>query len=168
MARVSWNNTAIAKELQGMEAQLDKIAFNMARNLAYEVRDKIKRRLPPDGSETLGMPNTFPGYAATGQLRRWIHARQPVRGVNGQYRALVGLGAHAPDKVRMRFMVHEFGKVIHAKPGGYLTFRVQGKWVRVRQVRIREKRFYRSAFEDSARMWRDMIYRNVIMFWPRR
>lgn len=167
MAKVSWNKTQMARELTGFEAKLDKIAFNTTRALSYEVRDKIKRRLPPDGSETFGMTNTFPGYAATGQLRRWIHARQPVRGVNGQYRALVGLGQNAPDAVKMRFMVHEFGKVIRARPGGYLRFQIKGRWVQVREVRIREKRFYRSAFEDSARQWPDMVYRNVIQFWPR-
>jgi hypothetical protein len=47
--------------------------------------------------------------------------------------------------------IHEFGGIIRAKnPSGYLTFRVRGQWVRVRQVRIRQKKYWRGATTSVA------------------
>jgi CxxC motif-containing protein (DUF1111 family) len=51
--------------------------------------------------------------------------------------------------------IHELGGVIRAKPdnraGGYLVFKIKGRWVKVRQVRIRRKRYFATGWRNGVR-----------------
>lgn len=105
---------------------------------AREVQLGIRDKLP--GYQTAA--GKFEGYAATGALRRAVSVTDPRR-IPGGHQAEVYL---APGQHMIYARIHEFGGIIRAKnPTGYLTFRVRGQWVRVRQVRIRQKKYWRGA-----------------------
>lgn len=80
----------------------------------------------------------FEGYAASGALMRSIKTTPPKQVRDGYESVLHVVGA----KQQMYGLVHEYGKVIRAKRGPYLVFRVQGQWVRVPEVTIRRKRWF--------------------------
>lgn len=107
---------------------------------AREVQLAIRDNLPGHRSAA----GKFQGYAATGALRRAVSVTAPRKTASG-YHSEVFM---APDKTRIYQSIHEYGGVIRAKAGnragGYLVFRVQGRWVKVRQVRIRQKKYFRS------------------------
>jgi phage gpG-like protein len=44
--------------------------------------------------------------------------------------------------------IHEYGGVIRPKAGQYLTFQVNGRWVRVRQVTIPARPYLKPAYEE--------------------
>ena len=105
---------------------------------AREVQLGIRDKLP--GYRTAA--GKFEGYAATGALRRAVSVTDPRKTAAG-YHAEVFL---APGRHMEYARIHEFGGIIRAKnPTGYLRFQVRGRWVRVRQVRIRQKKYWRGA-----------------------
>ena len=107
---------------------------------AREVQLAIRNNLPAYGTAA----GKFKGYAATGALRRAVSVTAP-RKTSAGYHSEVFM---SPDKTRIYQSIHEYGGVIRAKPGnragGYLVFRIMGRWVKVRQVRIRQKKYFRS------------------------
>jgi len=110
-----------------------------AREVQLAIRDKLPGYQTPAGK--------FEGYAATGALRRAVSVTDPRRTSDG-HQAEVYL---APGRHMIYAGIHEFGGIIRAKnPSGYLTFRVRGQWVRVRQVRIRQKKYWRGATTSVA------------------
>ena len=107
---------------------------------AREVQLAIRAKLPAYRTPT----GKFEGYAATGALRRAVSITAPRKTPNG-YHSEVFM---APDKTKVYQSIHEYGGIIRAKPGnragGYLVFRIMGRWVKVKQVRIRQKKYWRS------------------------
>lgn len=107
---------------------------------AREVQMAIRANLPGYRQAA----GKFKGYAATGALRRAVSVTAPRKTRDG-FASEVFM---APDKTRIYQSIHEYGGVIRAKPGnragGYLVFRVMGHWVKVKQVRIRQKKYWRS------------------------
>lgn len=107
---------------------------------AREVQLAIRNNLPGHRSAA----GKFQGYAATGALRRAVSVTAPRKTRDG-YHSEVFM---APDRTRIYQSIHEYGGVIRAKPGnragGYLVFRIMGRWVRVKSVRIRQKKYFRS------------------------
>lgn len=102
--------------------------------------ERIREQVPPGGS------GAFPGYAATGTLKAAITAGPVV--VNGDtYRSVVAVRGGA--KVQMYATVHEYGKVITARRKPYLVFRINGQWIRTKQVRIRAKRFFETGWNAA-------------------
>jgi hypothetical protein len=45
--------------------------------------------------------------------------------------------------------VHEYGMTIHARTKPYLHFQIGDKWIKTKQVRIRQKRFFRSGWDEA-------------------
>lgn len=81
----------------------------------------------------------FEGYAATGALRRAVSVTAPRRTRDG-YHAEVFM---APDRTQKYQAIHEYGGIIRARRRPYLVFNVKGRWVRVKQVQLRQKRYWR-------------------------
>lgn len=103
---------------------------------AREVQLAIRDNLP--GYRTGA--GKFEGYAATGELRRAVSVTDP-RKVRDGFHAEVFM---KPGRSSVYAAIHEYGGVITAKRGEYLKFQIKGRWVQVRQVRIRQKRYWRS------------------------
>lgn len=107
----------------------------------------IRNRIPPGATDTRGMASAFPGYAATGVLKSLVRAG-PVARQGHQYRARVGVEPHPVYPTIP--LVHEFGRVIRARRKKYLVFRIGEKWVKVRSVFIRPKRYFGSGWDAMA------------------
>lgn len=128
---------------------------------AAYARDRIQMRIPPGATNS-----SFPGYAATGQLKNAIVA-SPARQVGKEYVARVGLSQSAPRIVHIKAFVHEYGMVIHAKNGPYLIFQVQGKWVKVPSVTIRPKRFIAYGWRDARERFSEVLFDKLSRNWRR-
>lgn len=104
----------------------------------------IQRNIPPGASSLPGMPNQFPGYAATGRMKSQFR-RTPVIAQGNTIRA--GVQAEPSTPLMRRIMaVHERGAVITPRRAPFLVFRVGGRWVRTKRVFIRPKRYFASAY----------------------
>ena len=102
---------------------------------AREVQLAIRDNLPGHRSAA----GKFQGYAATGALRRAVSVTAPRKTAQG-YEAEVYM---MPDKTKVYQSIHEYGGIIRARRAPYLVFKVKGQWVRVKQVRIRQKKYWR-------------------------
>ena len=123
--------------------------------VANNARDEIRDRLPPGGSKSV-----FPGYAATGRLRNAI-VSESVQYDGQRYRARVGLSRGASPLLRTIASVHERGAVIRPRNQGYLTFQVQGRWVRTTQVRIRAKHYFSDGWVAASRRIPGLLTRYI-------
>ncbi len=115
-------------DLTAVSMQSCKLA---AREVQLAIRDKLPQYRTPAGK--------FEGYASTGALRRAVSVTVPRKTREG-WQAEVYM---MPDKTQKYQAIHEYGGIIRAKRAPYLVFNVKGRWVRVKQVRIRQKRYWR-------------------------
>ncbi len=132
--------------------------------IAGYARDTIRKRIPPGATTSSGMSNRFPGYAATGRLKGAVVAT-PVRREGDSFVSLVGIPPTADNLTLIKAYVHEFGKVIRTRRAPYLHFQVQGQWVKVKRVRIRAKRFFRSGWAEARHYFPDAMRRMVRSHW---
>lgn len=135
--------------------------------IAEYTRDTIRKRIPPGATTSSGMSNRFPGYAATGSLKSAVVAGT-VHTVGNTFVARVGVPASASELNRIKANVHEYGRVIKARRAPYLVFQVEGQWVKVKQVRIRAKRFFRSGWAEARYYFPEAMERLVRSRWPGR
>jgi hypothetical protein len=143
---------ALGSDMKRWASNVRKVATNQrgvisgaAELLAETARDEIRDRLPPGGSKSV-----FPGYAATGHLRRSI-VSEPVRYDGHRFRARVGLDRNASTLLRRIASVHERGAIIRPRRAPALVFQVQGRWVRTQQVRIRAKHYFSQGWAAASR-----------------
>ena len=57
--------------------------------------------------------------------------------------------------------IQEFWGTITAKNKKYLTFKINNKWVRVKSVKIRAKRYFQRAFDDNIKQISDIFNKNI-------
>lgn len=101
-----------------------------------ELRAGIRSNIPASRGQAAGK---FEGYAANGALWSDVQVTRARR--SGA--VVVGDVYMRPGRSRVYQWIHERGGVIRAKnPSGYLTFKIKGRWVRVKQVRIRKKEYF--------------------------
>lgn len=169
MPRYAQFNTAeLKRALRVHQTEYRQVLREAMPAISRNARDRIRNRIPPGATTRSGMTNPFPGYAATGNLKSNVVAG-PVKEVNGIYIANVGIAVHANRHTKMVFVVHEYGKVIHARPDnptGLMSFRVQGQWVRTPRVRIKAKRFFRSGWDEARRQFPEILNENIVQRWP--
>lgn len=108
-----------------------KVVQAAAREVQLAIRNNLPGYRTPAGK--------FEGYAATGALRRAVSVTAPRKTSQG-YHAEVFM---APGKTSVYASIHEYGGVIRARRKKYLRFKVRGRWVQVREVRIRQKKYWR-------------------------
>lgn len=144
--------------LKQHEQQLQRVASDAVYHAAIKARDRVTDRIPPGGR------GRFPGYAATGRMKTTFGASTPMR-VGNEVRSRMGIIASARPIDRIKAYVHEYGKVIRARRAPYLVFQVQGKWVSVKQVTIRPKRFFAEAWAETLRAGRSDIEQYIREHW---
>lgn len=161
------NIQAYRRALREAGADTQKVIRQALPMIARDVRDTIRKRIPPGSSSGSGMSSRFPGYAATGALKNSI-AAGPVRGTKTNFSCSVGLAANANRLTQIKARVHEYGMVIHARNAPRLVFQVQGRWVAVPRVRIRAKRFFRSGWAEAQRKFPELLGTYIQQRWPPR
>lgn len=133
---MSHNANEVLRSSRKLHSDLTAASLQVCKAAAREVQLAIRDNLP--GYRTPA--GKFEGYAATGALRRAVQVT-PVRKVREGFHAEVFM---APDRTSVYASIHEYGGIIRAKNKPYLRFKVRGQWVRVKQVRIRQKKYWRS------------------------
>ena len=141
MAQYTNNASEVLRSSRKLHSDLVSANRNACKAAAREVQLAIRDNLP--GYRTGA--GKFEGYAATGQMRRDVSTTEPRKTRNG-YEAEVFM---KPGPSLIRAPIHEYGGTIRARNKPYLVFKVRGQWVRVKQVRIRQKRFWRGVTPSS-------------------
>lgn len=158
---ITWHtrNTVMAlrKHLEGRQRAIRQGLLKVADAAVANVRKGI----PPTGHGIPGMENHFPGYAATGALSKAIDKGPLTNRGKNAYSIRVGLRG-GTSKVRMYGVVHEYGIVIHAKGNGYMTFKVKGQWVRVREVWIRPKGYFHAGWGLTEREFEKLVLEHIV------
>ena len=99
------------------------------------LRDAIREQIPPPRGA-----GNFPGYAATGTLRRAIVDTEPQnRPRANDWQVSVLVNESSPARVYAH--IHNVGGVIRAKNAPYLKFKIGNQWIQVKSVRIRRKSY---------------------------
>ena len=132
---MSHNANEVLRSSRKLHSDLVSANSRVTKAAAREVQLAIRDKLP--GYRTGA--GKFEGYAATGALRRAVSTTAPRKTRNG-YEAEVFL---APGPHMVYAAIHEYGGIIRARRAPYLVFKVKGQWVSVKQVRIRQKKFWR-------------------------
>ena len=135
MAQFANNANEVLRSSRKLHSDLTAANRNACKAAAREVQLAIRDKLP--GYRTPA--GKFEGYSATGQMKRDVSTTEPRKTRQG-YEAEVFM---RPGHSLAKAPIHEYGGVIRARNKPYLVFKVKGQWVRVKQVRIRQKRFWR-------------------------
>jgi hypothetical protein len=161
MTTVTHNTPDVIKSTRSVQKRFALGSRKAANRAGREIRDKIRDELPPGGNRPAG---NFEGYAAKGRLRRNVVATEPQqRPRAGDWAVTVVVRS---DSVTDKYArIHRDGGIIRARNKPYLHFKVKGRWVRVKQVRIRRKNYMadgtRKAMETLPRLIRGEIAREV-------
>lgn len=124
--------------------QQSEAARNSVNALAERGVRLVRQNIPPGAAPLPGMPNTFPGYAATGRMKSSF-VRTPVARIGNTWRSTVTAAPRSPLAARI-MAVHERGAVIVPRRAPALVFQIQGRWIRTQRVFIRPKRYFAAAY----------------------
>jgi uncharacterized protein YlbG (UPF0298 family) len=133
---MSHNANEVLRSSRKLHSDLTAASLQSCKMAAREVQLAIRDNLPQHHTGA----GKFEGYAATGALRRAVSVTAPRKTRQG-FEAEVYM---MPDKTKPYQSIHEYGGIIRARRKPYLVFKVKGQWVRTKQVRIRQKRYWRS------------------------
>lgn len=137
------NANEVLRSSRQLHRQLQAVTVQAVDKSADELQAAIRANIPHTRGQSAGR---FPGYAATGALWSDVQRTKARR---------VGLVTVAdvymrPGASRVYQRVHEHGGVIRAKNKPYLVFKIGGRWVRVKQVRIRKKEYFSGASQSRS------------------
>ena len=136
MATYTHNASEVLRSSRQLHRTMQGVTVQAVDAAADELRAAVRAGIPRSPGGRVG---NFPGYAATGALWNDV-ARTRARRAGKIVSADVYM---RPGRSRVYQRIHNDGGTIRAKnPTGYLTFKVRGQWVRVRQVRIRAKHYF--------------------------
>ena len=133
MATFTHNASEVLRSSKATRRQMRTAMFVANRRTADQGVEYTRGFIPPPQGA-----GRFPGYAATGALRNAVSARGPMP-ITGGVKSEIYM---KDDRTRIYRAIHEFGGIIRAKRAPYLVFKVKGQWVKVKQVRIRPKRYW--------------------------
>lgn len=109
-----------------------------------ELQAAIRSNIPRSRGQSAGR---FAGYAASGAL--WSDVQKTAARRAG---TVVTADVYMrPGRSRLYQRIHEHGGIIRARRKPYLVFKIGGRWVRVKQVRIRKKEYFSGATMQRAR-----------------
>ena len=145
---VTHNATEVAKSSKATKDQTTRAMHYANRKTADAAQSYVRRYIPPPKGASL-----FPGYAAKGALSNAVSVDGPIP-IAGGVKSDIFM---AQDRTRIYQRIHEYGGIIKARNKPYLVFRVQGRWVRTKQVTIRPKRYWYHG-------WRYGLQRFHLMF----
>ena len=122
----------LVRAMEKYETQWPKaIIRGFHRGLKFSHRYAITKRMAGGGSRAPSLPNKL--RIRSGKLRRTVAIIPPRRRSSGVFEG--GLKAGSASVIWAR--IHEYGGIIRARLARYLNFKTpDGKWHRVRQVRI--------------------------------
>lgn len=140
---INTNYARWRQSILGQQRNVKALIQDAVATVANEAVEIIRSRIPPGATNS-----AFPGYAAKGSLKNSFVA-DPPREIPGGYAARVGLSRTASDLNAKKAYVHEYGMTIHAKSKPYLHFKIGDTWIKTKQVHIRQKRFFRSGWEEA-------------------
>ena len=139
---VTHNATEVAKSSKATQQQVVKAMHYANRKTADAAQSYVRRYIPPPKGASL-----FPGYAAKGALSKAVSVDGPIP-ISGGVKSDIFM---AQDRTRIYQRIHEYGGIIKARVKPYLVFRVQGRWVRTKQVTIRPKRYWSSGWAHGVK-----------------
>lgn len=139
MAKLETNVQRVKKSVLDTQGRYTLNTRALARQMGREVRDSVRANVTP---RSIG--GVFEGYAMTSTL--WRHvvasaAKKATRAWTVRVRVLM------TGRVKLYALIHEIGGIIRAKSKPFLVFKIKGRWVRVKQVRIRRKLYFRKGVE---------------------
>ena len=132
---VTHNTPQVTEAYRRLEKKFAFATRKAASRAGREMRDAIREQIPPPKGA-----GKFPGYAATGTLRRAIVDTEPVnRPRANDWQVSVLVNESSPARVYAH--IHNVGGVIRAKNAPYLKFKIGNQWIQVKQVRIKRKNY---------------------------
>jgi hypothetical protein len=131
------------------------------------VRDLMRERIPPGATRSLGMPNVFPGYAATGHMKTTIVAGPVEERARGVYAVRVGMARGARKLDFIKAHVHERGMHIYPRRAKMLRFVINGEVIFARHVYIRPKRWASSAWDEATQLAPQMLHTRFLEMYGR-
>ena len=142
---MSHNANEVLRSSRQLHRQMQAVTVQAVDAGAEELQASIRRNIPASRGQRAG---AFEGYAASGAL--WSDVQRTKARRSGL--VTVSEVYMRPGRSRIYQRIHEHGGIIRAKnPSGYLRFKIKGRWVRVRQVRIRRKQYFSGPRVQSAR-----------------
>lgn len=141
---MSHNADEVRKSARQLHRNLQGVTVKAVDAGADELQTTIRSNIPHSRGQSAGR---FEGYAASGAL--WSDVQKTAAKRSG---TIVTADVYMrPGRSRLYQRIHEHGGVIRAKNKPYLVFKVKGRWVRVKQVRIRKKEYFSGATMQRAR-----------------
>jgi hypothetical protein len=110
---VTSNATQVLKSSKATKQQVTSAMHWANRKTAEDAQSYVRLHIPPPKGK-----GAFPGYRATGALRRAVSVSGPMPIVGG-VKSDVSM---ANDATRKYQRIHEFGGIIRARAGGWLRF----------------------------------------------
>ena len=138
MAQFVTNADAVLRSSKATQKQVQAAMLTANAKTAQAGQEFVRRFIPPQKGN-----GRFPGYAATGTLRDAVSWRGPTP-IPGGVKSEIYMAQNA-SAVYQR--IHEQGGVIRARNAPFLVFKVNGRWVRTKQVTIRPKRYWRDGWQ---------------------
>lgn len=142
MAKVETNIKRVKRSLKDEQGRFILRTRELARAIAGQARDNVRANIKPRPA------GVFPGYAISGKLARKVVASEPKKNKGGWVATVRVL---LTGKQKLYALIHEVGGTIRARRAPYLHFKVQGHWVRVKQVRIKAKHYFSKGIEETRR-----------------
>lgn len=130
--------SSILSDLDNLPLVLNTAFRNMADDVVKQARDNID-------TGRVGLNRRSGRLTNSLRVMRYV---QPSSGGVGS----VTIGSNTPYAA-----IHEEGGIIRPKRGQYLTFQVQGRWVRVKQVTIPARPYLKPAVADRSSNFSEYI-----------
>lgn len=108
---VKHNGFQVSASLKRRAKSVSPATRAVARSMGQIMRDAIREQIPPDTPN-----NAWDAYAATGKLKSYVVASEPVKTATGWK-----VSVYVPRYKLAYFRVHEEGKIIRPK-GRWLVF----------------------------------------------
>ena len=170
---VKHNGFQVAASLKKRAAGVSPATREIARFTGRVLRDAIRDQIPPGGSN-----NQWDAYAATGRLKSYVVASEPVKTPTG-WRVTV----YVPRYNLKYWKVHEEGAIIHPK-GRWLVFpkppegarytsvpgrktflfqdKSTGRWmIATEYVIIRPKHYWRDGVREGKAIVKSVVHPEV-------
>ena len=145
MAQYANNANEVRRSARQLHRNLQGVTVQAVDAGTSELQAAIRSGIPSHRGQPAG---GFEGYAANGAL--WSDVQTTKARRVGTI--TTGDVYMRPGRSRVYQQIHDKGGIIRAKnPTGYLTFKINGRWVRVRQVRIRAKHYFSGPKVKAAR-----------------
>jgi len=141
-------------DIQRVRTGMNNVLRRAAMFAGETMQKSVQKRIPPPRGAWSSCC-----HKATGVMRGDVKFRKPRRTDRG-YVVRIGMFGNASRKYQR---IHEYGGVIRAKNKPYLTFKINGRWIRVKEVRIRPKFYFQRGWRSGVRRIAESLPANIRM-----